>query len=300
MQKTVGKAQGILLLIFVNVMWGLSFIFSKTALGEGMPTMTLAFLRYAMTAAIMAPICLHKEGGIRLHRWAPLALISTLLGITIYYYFEYSGLQHTTASAASLILSLVPMMTLLYRVLVRHEQLSLLRWACVLFSLAGVYLVIRSDVGTDTGSFLGNLLMICACLCWTGYIIISKPLLEACSSTRVTTWQSIAAIVTLAPFALAEHKAWVAVSMKAWVYIFLLAAVCSALCYLLYGVALRSVDSLTVSLSININPIVACIAGAVILKETLTFSQLLGGVIIMIAVLADSLEESGFIQKKQS
>ena len=63
MQKTVGKAQGILLLIFVNVMWGLSFIFSKTALGEGMPTMTLAFLRYAMTAAIMAPICLHKEGG---------------------------------------------------------------------------------------------------------------------------------------------------------------------------------------------------------------------------------------------
>ena len=192
------------------------------------------------------------------------------------------------------------MMTLLYRVVIRHERLSLLRWACVLSSLIGVYLVIRSDAGTNAGSFLGNLLMICACLCWTGYIIISRPLLEACSSTRVTTWQAIAAIFTLAPFALAEHESWVAVSVKAWVYIFILAAVCSALCYLLYGVALRSVDSLTVSLSININPIVACIAGAIILHETLTFSPICGGMIIMIAVLADSLDEGGFIRKKQA
>ena len=28
MQKNVGKARGMLLLIFVNIMWGLSFIFS--------------------------------------------------------------------------------------------------------------------------------------------------------------------------------------------------------------------------------------------------------------------------------
>ena len=116
MLKQVGKARGILLLIFVNVMWGLSFIFSKTALGEGMPPMTLAFLRYVMTAAIMIPICLKQEGGIRLYKWAPYGLITTLLGITVYYYFEYKGLGLTTASAASLILALVPMMTLLYRV----------------------------------------------------------------------------------------------------------------------------------------------------------------------------------------
>ena len=42
------------MLVFVNVMWGLSFIFSKTALSEGMPPMTLAFLRYLITAGLMA------------------------------------------------------------------------------------------------------------------------------------------------------------------------------------------------------------------------------------------------------
>jgi len=300
MQKTVSKAQGMLLLIFVNIMWGLSFIFSKTILGEGMPTMTLAFLRYAMTAAVMAPICIKQEGGIRLGKWWPLGFATTLLGITVYYFFEYTGLQHTTASAASLILALVPMMTLLFRVLVQHERISPLRWGCVLVSLIGVYLVIQSDAGEGSGSLLGNLLMVCACLCWTGYIIATPRLMNACSSTRVTTWQAIAAVVTFVPFALYERSEWVPISLKAWLCIFLLAVFCSAICYVLYGVAIRSVDSLTVSLSININPIVACIAGAAMLGEAMTVSQLAGGVMIMIAVLADSLEESGLLAKKQA
>ena len=299
MQKTVSKAQGVLLLLFANVMWGLSFIFSKSALADGIPTMTLAFLRYVITAALMVPLCLYQDGGIRLRRWAPLGFLTAMLGITIYYFFEYSGLQYTTASAASLILALVPMMTLLYRVVFCREKISALRWACVLLSLAGVYFVIRTG-SEGVGTLFGNLLMICACLCWTAYILISKPLMQACSSVRVTTWQALAAVVTLAPFALAERGSWVPISIKSWLCIFLLAAVCSALCYVIYAIALRSVDSLTVSLSININPIVACIAGAVMLGESLTLAQWIGGIMIMIAVLADSLEESGCLKKKQA
>ena len=83
----------------------------------------------------------------------------------------------------------------------------------------------------------------------------------------------------------------------------MLSAVASALCYVVYGIAIRSVDSLTVSLSININPIVACIAGAVMLGESLTITQLLGGVMILISVLADSLAEGDFLgapAKKQA
>ena len=109
MRKSIGKAQGMALLIFVNVMWGLSFIISKTALSEGMPSMTLAFWRYVMTAVIMVPLCIRLEGGIRLREWAPRAFATTMLGITVYYFFEYNGLRRTTASAASLILALVPL-----------------------------------------------------------------------------------------------------------------------------------------------------------------------------------------------
>ncbi len=289
MQKTLSKAHGLILLIAVNTLWGLSFIFSKTALEEGLPTITLAFIRYCIASAILLPICLRTEGGIRLGKWAPRAFFSTLLGVTLYYFFEYSGLMLTTASAASLILSLVPMMTLLWRVFFDRERISLLRWGTVALSLIGAFLVIGADLSSGNRALLGNLLMICACLCWVGYIIISPKLMNACSATRVTTWQAIAATLTFFPFALAERSSWVIISAKAWLCIAMLAIFCSVLCYILYGVAIRSVDPLTVSLTININPIAACLGGWIFLGEQLTALQLLGGGMIMLSVLLDSL-----------
>lgn len=291
------KGRGMLMLIFVNVMWGLSFIFSKTALSEGMPVMTLAFWRYVLTAAMMLPMCLKMEGGVRLGKWAPRALMTTLLGITVYFYFEYSGLQRTTASAASLILALVPMLTLLLRVVFCRERISLIRWFAVALSLIGAYFVIVTDNSEGAGTLVGNLLMVCACLCWTGYILTTPKLMEACSSMRVSTWQAVAATITLAPFAIGERAQWVPVSATAWVCIFLLAAVCSALCYVLYNEAIRSVDSLTVSLTINLNPVAACIGGAMLLGESLTGMQLFGGVLIILSMVADTLETSGVFAK---
>ena len=287
MPKQKSSAQGVALLVFVNVCWGLSFIFSKTALAEGMPVMTLAFARYLITAALMVPLCLRREGSLHLGAHWKRGLVSAMLGATVYYYFEYSGLARTTASAASLIIALVPMMTLLCRVLVQRERVSPLRWALVALSLAGVWLVIRADM-QDTGSLAGNLFMIGACLCWTGYLMVMPPLVASCSSLRVTTWQSVAAAVTLLPFSLAEREQWVPLSPVAWLCVFLLAAVCSALCYLLYNAAMREVDALTVALSININPITACVAGALLLGESLTLVQLAGGALILLSVLADA------------
>ena len=298
MQKAPSKAQGMALLIFVNVLWGLSFIFSKTVIAEGMPPMTAAFLRYALTALIMLPVCLRREKSIRLRKWAPRAFASTMLGVTVYFYFEYTGLRYTTASAASLILALVPMMTLLWRVICMRERISPLRWGCVLISLIGAYWVIAADADDGKGMLLGNLLMIAACLCWTGYIIITPKLVAACSNLRVSTWQAVFGALTLAPFALAQRSQWVALSPVAWLCLFLLAAVCSALCYVLYNLAMRAVDSISVSLTININPIAACIGGALLLGETLTPMQLCGGVLIMLSVLADSLETSGAFKKQ--
>ena len=288
MHKSTQKARGMAMLVFVNVMWGLSFIFSKTALSEGMPPMTLAFLRYLITAGLMLPLCLKLEHGVRLYEWAPRAFATTLLGITVYFFFEHSGLQRTTASADSLIVSLVPMMTLLFRVCFCRERILLTRWMAVVLSLVGAYLVIVTGSEVGGSSLTGNLLMVGASLCWTGYILTTPKLLESCSSLRVSTWQALAAVVTLAPFALAERGQWVCVSPVAWLCIVLLAAVCSALCYVLYNLAMRVVDSLTVSLSINLNPITACVAGALLLGEQLTGMQLAGGILIVLSMVVDT------------
>lgn len=290
--RRVNKRTGMFFLFLINVFWGLSFLFSKIALGEGLPPMTLAFLRYVITALVMVPLCLAKEKSLRLGRENfLLALASTLTGTTVYYFFEYTGLSYTTAASASLIVAAVPMLSFLYHVIFLHKPLELRRGLCVLGSLLGVFLIIvfSPAEGSGRSTLVGNLLILCAAICWVAYIEIGTKLRRRASSLRITAWQAVCALLTLAPFSLAEHTRWVSISPTAWFCVLVLGLICSALCYFLYAEALSVCDPVTVALATNINPLAACIAGVLFLHETLSVTQIMGGVIILACVVVESL-----------
>ena len=107
MRKTYGT------MVFINVMWGLSFIFSKQGMNAGFQPMGLAFVRYVLAAAALIPLLLWREGAPRLRREDMLPMfLSSLAGITVYYFCEYNGIQRTSTVSASLILAAIPVLTL--------------------------------------------------------------------------------------------------------------------------------------------------------------------------------------------
>ena len=55
MRKTYGT------MVFINVMWGLSFIFSKQGMNAGFQPMGLAFVRYVLAAAALIPLLLWRR-----------------------------------------------------------------------------------------------------------------------------------------------------------------------------------------------------------------------------------------------
>ncbi len=281
---------GLLALLLVNVFWGLSFIASKYALTAGFSPMTLATVRYVFTAALMVPLVLLREGSLKLKRSdIPVAFASAVLGVTLYYFFEYTGMVYTTASTASLILATVPILTLLYNVCFRRERPSRVQWMSVAVSLLGVFFVIAFGAeGIPGGSLKGNLLILGCCLCWVAYIQISSRLRGRYSSLRLTGWQSLCALCTLIPFALGERTQWVPVDATAWLCALGLAVICSALCYFLYAEALGVVSPFTAALFININPVAAVLGGMLLLNERLSPLQWLGGALILGSLLLNA------------
>ena len=281
---------GIAALLLVNVFWGLSFIASKYALTAGFPPMTLATLRYLFAALVLTPLALRKPNGLRLERRdIPMAVFSSALGITLYYYLEYTGMMYTTASTASLILAAIPVFSLLYGVLFQRQRASGRQWLNVGLSLLGVFLIIGVDaLGAGAGSLRGNLMIVGCCLSWVGYIQTSARLRATYPSLKLTAWQALFALATLIPFALAERSRWVPVDALAWACAVGLALICSALCYFLYAEALSAVDPFTASLFININPIAAVLGGALLLGERMAAAQWVGGALILGSLLLNS------------
>ncbi len=284
MRRVNDNAKAILSIIFVNVLWGLSFIASKRALGAGFQPFSLALVRFGVSAVVLLPI-LHRREGLALPKGALGRLVlSSLLGMTLYFLFEYSGLKRTSASTASLIIAAVPAFTLLSGVIVRRRRYPPVCYLGVLGSLAGVYLIVRYGANGGGDSLVGNLFILCAALCWVGYIEVTDALMTAHSSLKITCWQSVLGALTLIPCALTERVDWAAIEPVGWIMALYLSLLCSVVAYLLYVSAIRVLKPFQTSLFININPLAAVLGGVLLLGETVTPVQLIGGAVVLVSI----------------
>ena len=283
----------VLPMVFCNVMWGLSFIASKHALLSGFSPMTLALVRYAMATACLLPMTLVKEKRLRLCRkdLLPMAL-SGLMGITLYYFFEYQGISRTSTVNASLILAAIPILTMVVEAVVDRRRMRGPQIAGAVISVAGTAIIVLGGSSEGAASLAGDLLILGASVVWVAYIFISRKLRDGYSSLSMNTWQALIALVTLIPMALADPCDLGAIPASGWLAAAVLAVICSALCYWLYGNALHEMRPLASAIFINLIPLTTLLGGVMLLGETLTWQAALGGAMIIGSIFLVNLTEA--------
>jgi drug/metabolite transporter (DMT)-like permease len=273
---------------FITVLlWGMSFVSSKSILNAGVPPLTMVFIRFFISSVILLPLLKKLEPNTNIEKkdWLPL-ILSGVFGTTIYFFFESKGIKLTSASSASMIIASIPIFTICTEYVVYKNRIPLLKWIGVLLSIIGVYFIIRKsgDSENNPQSIIGNFLMLGACLSWVAYIILSKNLMSKLSGLVLTTYQIVFGTIFLFPLALLEHKAWIPIPLNAWANILYLAIFCTALGYFLYIYALSRLDSVVISSYVNLVPVVSTIGGVLILGENISLQQIIGGVVVITGV----------------
>ena len=283
----------VLPMVFCNVMWGLSFIASKHALSSGFSPMMLALVRYVMASACLLPMTLMKEKRLRLRRAdiLPMAL-SGLMGITLYYFFEYQGISRTSTVNASLILAAIPILTMVVETVVDRRRMRGPQIAGAVISVAGTAIIVLGGSSEGAASLAGDLLILGASVVWVAYIFISRKLRDGYSSLSMNTWQALIALVTLIPMALADPCDLGAIPASGWLAAAVLAVICSALCYWLYGNALHEMSPLASAIFINLIPLTTLLGGVMLLGETLTWQAALGGAMIIGSIFLVNMTEA--------
>jgi len=271
--------------------WGLSFVSSKTILNSGVPPMTMVCLRFLAATVILNIFLRRFDATARLRRkdLLPLA-VSGFFGVTVYFFFESRGIRLTSASHASLIIAVIPVITVLAEALLYRARVKVLAIAGIVLSVVGVVFVVGRPGAGDggavssarwPGALAGDLFMFGACLSWVVYIILSRNLHERLSAIAITAYQSIFGTAFLVPLALLEMHQWVPITLAAGINLAYLAVFCSALSNFLYVYALSSLGPIAVSPYVNLIPVVGVLGGVVLLGETIVASQVLGGVVIL-------------------
>jgi len=268
--------------------WGLSFPSIKAALTE-FPPMTLAFGRFVLAAGFLTVVSLVKKQKMFI---APKdrgsLILSVATGITLYFLCENNGVKLISASAASLIIAGIPILTLLADRLVSRTRLGKWGVGASLVSLGGAALLVGTPSASAANPW-GYALMAGAAGAWVLYLFTMKPLQSTYPNLTLTTWQMILGAISFAPFAWAEHTQWSWPSAVGWGNLAFQGVVCSAVSYLLYNYALDKLGMRTASLAVNLIPVVTAVASYFLLGELLGVWQWLGGVLVLGAVVAVGL-----------
>jgi drug/metabolite transporter (DMT)-like permease len=269
--------------VVVAVIWGMTFLSIKVALREFGP-MSLSLFRFVIASILLALLMLMMREDFRVAwRDVPLLSLSSIVGVTLYFYFENNGIMRLTASESSLIIGAIPVVTIVGEMVMYRVRPPKVVTVGIILSFVGVALIVLRSEST-TSSPLGYLFMVGAVLSWVAYGFITKPLSGRYPMLTITFWQMAIGALGCVPFAIVEHQVWSGLSATALLNAAFLGIVASALGYWLYIIVLERLGPGRSSVFINLIPVVSVAASYVILGERLGPLQLIGAVIAVTGV----------------
>ena len=186
-------------LVVVQIMFGTWPIFGKIAL-RSMSSTSLVCLRI-FGAAIVFTLLQRKLGELRQLPRRVLAwlVLASLLGVALNQFIFVKGLSLTTAINATLLITTIPVSTLVVSIALGYDKASLRHFLGIALAAAGVVYLVdpwRADFTAQTT--LGNLLLVASSFSYGAYIAVSRNLFRRYGALNVITWIfQIAALVAL-------------------------------------------------------------------------------------------------------
>lgn len=155
----------------------------------------------------------------------------------------------------------------------------------------GVVLITSSEMGYINGIILG----LFSALFSTLFAVINGRFIEQHSATVISFYEFISGVVFLTVFILVSGKTFNAefftLSNSDWMYLFILASVCTAYAFIGSVDVMRYISPFTVILSYNLEPLYGIAIALFLFPETEKMSPqfYLGAILVLVTVLFDAI-----------
>ena len=276
----------ILSLIAANIIWGAASPIFKWSLQDIQP-LTLAFLRFALSALIVLPFVIHRLK-IKPEDIATLLFISVIcLGLRIGY-FMY-GLKLAASINAPIISSATPIFLIIGSIALFHEKTSKRVMSGTLIGFLGILIIVLQPVLQDgfNTSLVGNIFFLVSMALGVIYTLLLKELAPKYHPLTLLFWTFAIASLALLPFAGFETvKSGIGTLFdnKALIGIVFAVLFPTILAYALQGYGLKIITAIEVGLFSYVDPFVAIAIANPLLGEHVTPAYIIGSVLLFLGI----------------
>jgi drug/metabolite transporter (DMT)-like permease len=270
--------RALLLFALMSIIWGIPYLFIRIAVAEITPAV-LVLGRTAIAAAILLPIALVRTD-LRpvLARWRWVVAFAAV-EIAIPWVALGSAEQHISSSLAGLLIAGVPLVGAAIAMLTGGaDRFGPVSVVGMLIGLVGVVAIVGADFGATDPTALVQVAIVVV-----GYALgpaILARRLDGLPTVGIMAVSLTLVAIVFAPIAASQWPV-VTPSAQALVSVVVLATVCTAAAFILFGALIDAVGPVRATVITYINPAVAAVLGVLVLHETFTVPMAIGFVLVI-------------------
>lgn len=274
MEVILGYFIGILSAVF----WGVGPIFTKRLLTYFTP-LEVAVYRYLIAGLFLLGLVVITNKSLKVERAdLPKIIVSSILGYSLYSIVAGYALFFISASFCGILNGMIPIVTMLIERVFRKKPLGLKGILSLVLSVGGVVFLSFSGTGSNSNPLLGIGLVLIGILGWVAFTYMSENLNEKYGCIEMLTLQSLIGSVLIIPF---SYKSMLANRMQlinggALLDLLILGIIVSGIGYICYMIGVEKTNLKFMSFVMNLLPVVALIAAALFLNESIRFFDLIG------------------------
>ena len=259
----------------------------KVALDYFPPVLFSAF-RFLLGAGILLMICFYKRIPLPQKEDLKWYAICGTLQTSYMFIINQLALQYLDAGLTSLLVYTMPIWFAFLAHFFIGERLTSLKVLALALGIFGLFMVMEINpfqLNWNGVSLIAQLAVLSGSLAWAISNIIVKKVLHSHNKWQFSAYQMlIGAIVLLLYSFLFEQGQSVTWNWNSIIVVLYAGAIASALAFLLWFYLLNSGEGGKTTLSLLLVPVVSILSGWVFLDETITFTSIIGILIILLAI----------------
>ncbi|MCH5318547.1 MAG: EamA family transporter [Paramuribaculum sp.] len=278
------KIKGYFLAALAAAAYGTNPAFAVPLYETGMNPNSVLLFRYALGIPLLLIVLFVRKIPLSLKRDEifPVAMLGVLMALSSLTLFE--SYRYMNSGIASTLLFVYPIMVAVIMIFFFHEKFKINLLICLLFMCSGLFLLMKSDATTSLSGY-GCLLVMISALTYALYIVLVNvsKVVSAIPTTKLLFYVLIFGCFVFLFAIAAGSELTVPQKAGGWLNLFALALIPTVVSLACTSAAIHLIGSTSTAIFGALEPVTAVILSMAVLRQSITWQEILGGLLIVVA-----------------
>lgn len=278
------KLKGYILAAVAAATYGTNPAFAVPLYAQGMNPTSVLLLRYLLGLPILLAMMAWRGQHIKLKKdeILPVTVLGLLMGLSSLGLFE--SYKYMNAGVASTLLFMYPVMVAVLMSCFFHEKFRITTVICLVVMCSGLAMLMRGG-DSDGVSIIGFLLIFISSLTYALYLVMTNVSTKVRNipTLKLLFYQLLTGSLVFIFMLFTGEPFTAPVQFSGWVSVFALAIMPTVISLACTTAAIHCIGSTPTAIFGALEPVTAVVLSVLFLNQSLTSSELFGGILIVIA-----------------